>query len=1846
MKHSKIKKNFIILVIFLLTLNYANTAGQWCWTKSMANDPNWVFNADTGNINWGYCNMQVDEPKMANYSVELRASTIPMSVMTSAVSIEIFGSLGALDQKQLTLGSPMVEKDKFQDKDVGVLNKITMFIRDGWYRCQDIKVSKGSESYNFRCVTGLGPCLFTLSFSNACMTDLFPDGDTEYSITIKVSSTTGSGTESPVLVSLMGKKAKSDYFIFSEKGMETSLKLTKSFFLNDLGDLMGFSVKLEKPGSFKPEYIMVSQPITNQHKQWSMLPSNFGPTNGIYTFDTSTKAPPAKNTQEHAFILNNGSFNPKQTNMFEQLVNWLGSLFEGSGSSGGPGSMEKSEELQNIIDLTCDQQMINPSPDQIIFGDDYPTQNINYMNIFARCPANCHKTQGDVSGMGIHPESSPICLAAMIDNAISDYGGVFSLSIYPGLKDYSNASTAPTNLKKNINISSGGAKATKKSYIVARIDNPDLVEKDIRILDHDGKLNNEGRLEVRVNGQWKTICHKRLTLASARLICQELGYNDGRWNEDSDCDSFRGEDHCGSQNYKAMFSDIDCQPNHRKFADCTKKIADELECGRPHDAIIECTNVSYDVNQQIEQGTVKLENVENDKSGTTGRLEYYLKEFGSICNLGATDKTAELACKKMGYIGGVVKDSNTFRRSKTDSSPINAILNCRSTDNSLNKCKLVTKDINCDHSQDLVIKCTGEGDYSGRSQYPKTPSVGPPNLGRLGMISITAECKTYGNNSKFRGDPGSIYYVTCPADCNKVGGTVWGTGVYTLDSSLCLAAIHAGVIKGSGGSIVYIKTWGQKSYRGTYANGVATNDSSRQSNVSFTFSVHNVAWQSSIRWAESKSGTIYLEKSTSVSLKKMSKFHSPKFSSFMSMGSSVALKGNPKIPEPVWEWLESDSTHKFSNIGALQITNKPMDSLKSFSILIQLKMIEFQGKAFLFSCKESKGYNVFIDKRDNLFIGANDGPDSLDTNLLLPVNQMVVISITYDNEKVRVQLIGNDVKTSDFNKKQNFMQCSKFGIGRHANNDQDYFYGMINFIQFFNFAIEPTLIPILINTALKKPKSTAKVLSQNTLDKRQCVSSCTNAPIPGTPGAPKMPLEADPYPLEIKISADNLIQGQCGLELPDSTELVGVNSLHLDSIHKLLIQNTVDISNTINRSSNYFGSDDENSSNYGPGNSSNNGLGNSSNNGLGNSSNNGGNMAGLPVGIGSNSYQSRLNISVSIYNSVTLKNMSCEATLRDKQFDGSVGEKFRIKCDEDCSVRKDLNVFGSIIYSPDSSVCKAAYHSGVLDKGTIGYIIVQLVDGKKIYNQSMGADGSLSSTSGGDVKSFIVRSAVPPIKIDCYDTATKSMFASANPGKTFLVLCPSGCSKIHGEPVFGEEVYADVSPICQAGIHWGIITDRGGEFEFMIDGSQTTYKGTKGFGVESQYKGQWIRSYRILGTRATIFKMYKEDFVGKFSEKYDIYPDPTLYTVNTQGWSFNEQTTVVANKDSKLWVITNQTKITSNSSYGTWITLKNGEFVNGRFRSSWNFSQQLVHATMFRFEDRNNFYAVEFNLENKYGNNIKLIKTVQSAKKVVAEARRNIFINKWYKLTILMDFDDVTVLLQSDNLRMEDVIFKEKMSDIYRGTIGFASNGATDYKISGVEIDNHFQKGKFRDENKNKRNYYKILSVTALKDRKNYCSNEFLPEDPNLKYCELPRVYCRIRCDDLIDPIENIANYNCYRDCVKTVHEEDLKLKGSPQDLNRKQAESSELEQPYVGLKVDFMPPYGTSDQHYTPGVIKDVKSFGGKFRVDVEYEKGENLILSNNIEYPGDGVKIKKCRSKLMKRSDCEDQKNKKQLY
>ncbi|XP_069835441.1 cysteine-rich secretory protein LCCL domain-containing 2-like isoform X2 [Dendropsophus ebraccatus] len=70
--------------------------------------------------------------------------------------------------------------------------------------------------------------------------------------------------------------------------------------------------------------------------------------------------------------------------------------------------------------------------------------------------------------------------------------------------------------------------------------------------------------------------------------------------------------------------------------------------------------------------------------------------------------------------------------------------------------------------------------------------------------------------------PSAISEVYCPSGCINKNLSVWGTDIYTENTRICPAAIHAGKVSNGGGYITVQKMPGQDKYNGSTKNGITS----------------------------------------------------------------------------------------------------------------------------------------------------------------------------------------------------------------------------------------------------------------------------------------------------------------------------------------------------------------------------------------------------------------------------------------------------------------------------------------------------------------------------------------------------------------------------------------------------------------------------------------------------------------------------------------------------------------------------------------------------------------------------------------------------------------------------------------------------------------------------------------------------------------------------------------------------------------------------------------------------------------------------------------------------------------
>ncbi len=122
-----------------------------------------------------------------------------------------------------------------------------------------------------------------------------------------------------------------------------------------------------------------------------------------------------------------------------------------------------------------------------------------------------------------------------------------------------------------------------------------------------------------------------------------------------------------------------------------------------------------------------------------------------------------------------------------------------------------------------VVMQPGQGSYPSSTQNGITSS-------EWGSYSESIEFYLPGQAITQR-LPGCAYNMpsdqteyACTCAPNDFDGSVWGSGTYTSDSSICTAALHAGAVGLAGGDVHVVARPGLEKYSSTTQNGVTSSD--------------------------------------------------------------------------------------------------------------------------------------------------------------------------------------------------------------------------------------------------------------------------------------------------------------------------------------------------------------------------------------------------------------------------------------------------------------------------------------------------------------------------------------------------------------------------------------------------------------------------------------------------------------------------------------------------------------------------------------------------------------------------------------------------------------------------------------------------------------------------------------------------------------------------------------------------------------------------------------------------------------------------------------------------------------
>lgn len=209
------------------------------------------------------------------------------------------------------------------------------------------------------------------------------------------------------------------------------------------------------------------------------------------------------------------------------------------------------------------------------------------------------------------------------------------------------------------------------------------------------------------------------------------------------------------------------------------------------------------------------------------------------------------------------------------------------------------------------------------------------------------------------------------------------------------------------------------------------------------------------------------------------------------------------------------------------------------------------------------------------------------------------------------------------------------------------------------------------------------------------------------------------------------------------------------------------------------------------------------------------------------------------------QNIKCETRMRDKCKGATCN---RYNCPANC-LNKRGKVFGTLYYDVQSSICRSAIHSGVIDNNG-GLVGITRKDNVPFFvKATKNGVESLSKFKPGNA--FMVLK-VEQQTIDCYTTVAEICSSKMASSHCPRVFCPANCinEPSYWAPVVGTNIYADGSSICRAAIHAGVIKASGGYVDVLALDKRKSYTGTTRNGIQSESKTNTDGgSFRVFAVR-------------------------------------------------------------------------------------------------------------------------------------------------------------------------------------------------------------------------------------------------------------------------------------------------------------------------------------------------------------------------------------------------------------
>lgn len=201
----------------------------------------------------------------------------------------------------------------------------------------------------------------------------------------------------------------------------------------------------------------------------------------------------------------------------------------------------------------------------------------------------------------------------------------------------------------------------------------------------NGTNSYSGRVEVKHDGTWGTVCDSYWDIDDASVICRMFGFVNAE--SASHGASF------GPGTGKILLNNVSCTGNEASIWDCTKNLSMEKECGHGKDASVVC-----------QPNAVRLVNGENSHSGLVEI--HYIGEWGTVCDEDWDIDDANVVCRMLGFANATSASGGAKFGKGPGRIWLDAV-KCTGVEKSIWDCtKTIYTDRICHHSAHASVICT------------------------------------------------------------------------------------------------------------------------------------------------------------------------------------------------------------------------------------------------------------------------------------------------------------------------------------------------------------------------------------------------------------------------------------------------------------------------------------------------------------------------------------------------------------------------------------------------------------------------------------------------------------------------------------------------------------------------------------------------------------------------------------------------------------------------------------------------------------------------------------------------------------------------------------------------------------------------------------------------------------------------------------------------------------------------------------------------------------------------------------------------------------------------------------